>query len=138
LSNFLWIDSSRAVSKLWVFPSTKKRKSTVFQEEISEWFDIQSLTHPDSRAELQVDGLKETIVRIRNLIDEEVNLLGGDPKRLIFGGISQGEVTALATWLGSKLNIGGFVISGWLPCAGKSGSRNAQGMFFKLKSLGQS
>lgn len=41
----------------WVFPSSQERYSTVFQEELDEWFDIYSLTNSAEREELQIEGL---------------------------------------------------------------------------------
>lgn len=58
------------------------------------------------------------------LIDEEVELLGGDASKLIIGGISMGMATALVSMLvrgdnGKGGRLGGFVgASGWLPFAG--------------------
>lgn len=40
----------------WVFPTTKKRYSTVFQEEMTEWVDVYSLSSPEAERERQRVG----------------------------------------------------------------------------------
>lgn len=72
----------------WVFPSSQERYSTVFQEELDEWFDIYSLTDPAAREELQMEGLHDSAQFIMNILDEEAKLVG--PERIILLGLSQG------------------------------------------------
>jgi len=75
----------------WVFPSSQERYSTVFQEELDEWFDIYSLTDPAAREELQLEGLRDSINFLQALISEEVNIMTSD--RVILLGLSQGSAT---------------------------------------------
>jgi lysophospholipase-2 len=99
----------------WVFPTSQTRFSTIFQEDISEWFDIYSLTDPALREELQTEGLQQSVAFIRQLIDEEVSAVGGDALRVVLGGISQGCATAVRALFSSR-KLGAFVgFCGWMP-----------------------
>ena len=98
-----------------VFPTSQTRFSTIFQEEMVEWFDIYSLTDPTLHEELQTEGLQQSITFIHQLIEEEVNAVGGDAQRVVLGGISQGCATAVRAMLSSR-KLGAFVgFCGWIP-----------------------
>ncbi|KAI1949222.1 hypothetical protein LOZ57_002594 [Ophidiomyces ophidiicola] len=104
----------------WVFPSSGERWSTIFQEDLSSWFDIYSLTEPDDRQDLQLQGLRESCFHVLDVLEQEINLLDGKSENIVFGGISQGMATALWTLLCSpvrvKSRLGGFVgFCGWMP-----------------------
>jgi lysophospholipase-2 len=105
----------------WVFPSAPARYSTVFQEEMSEWFDVYSLTDPEEEKELQAEGLREAVGFVGGIVEEEVRRLGGGEEgigRVVLGGISQGEATALSSLLCKGWRVGAFWgLSGWLPFA---------------------
>ena len=75
----------------WVFPSSQTRYSTVFQDELDEWFDIYSLTDPSAREELQIGGLRDSIEFIHRIISEEAKLV--TPERVVLLGLSQGSAT---------------------------------------------
>ncbi|KAF3093063.1 hypothetical protein TWF569_005902 [Orbilia oligospora] len=101
----------------WVFPTAKPRFSTIFQEEATEWFDIYSLSDPSERSELQIEGLREAVLFLRDVIDEEIGILK-DSKSVFLGGISQGEATGLMLLLTGGYSLGGFMgFSGWMPFA---------------------
>lgn len=101
----------------WVFPSAKARWSTVFQEKMTEWFDIYSLSDTDAEPHLQVEGLGEAVRFILGLVGEEAKLVG-TTERVVLGGVSQGEATALQALLCGRRRLGAFVgASGWLPFA---------------------
>ncbi len=78
-------------SAKWVFPSSQERYSTVFQEELDEWFDIYSLTDPTAREELQVEGLHYSVEFLLNLMSGEARLVGQE--RIFLLGLSQGSAT---------------------------------------------
>ena len=100
----------------WVLPSAPKRYSTVFRGKITEWFDIHSLDDPESRQDLQVQGLAESVSQIRSIMDRELELV--PPENLFLGGISQGCATAIHTLWSQGNTLAGFIgISGWLPFA---------------------
>jgi lysophospholipase-2 len=99
----------------WIFPTSQTRFSTLFQEDISEWFDIYSLTDPTLREELQTEGLQQSVAFIRQLIDEEISAVGGDALRIVLGGISQGCATAVRVMLSSR-RLGALVgFCSWMP-----------------------
>ena len=100
-----------------VFPSSKELYSSTFQEEFPQWFDIASLTDPTAGPELQYPGLQESVGYLKDVIRNEVALLGENGEtKLFFGGISMGFATAMWTFLALDRKIGGFVgASGWLP-----------------------
>ena len=75
----------------WVFPSSQTRYSTVFQDELDEWFDICSLTDPSAREELQIEGLHDSLEFIHGIISEEAKF--ASPERVILLGLSQGSAT---------------------------------------------
>lgn len=100
----------------WVFPSAKSRYSTVFREELTEWFDIVSLTDPAARQDLQKPGLVESARSLIALVREELQSVSAD--RLIVGGISQGYAAAALVFVALDLRIADFVgLSGWMPFA---------------------
>lgn len=103
----------------WVFPSAKARLSTVFQEEMTEWFDTYSLSDTSAESHLQVEGLREAVLFILDLVEEEAKRVG-TAKKVVLGGVSQGEATALQAFLCGRRRLGAFVgASGWLPFAGQ-------------------
>ena len=98
----------------WIFPNAKLRYSAVFQEEMTEWFDIYSLTNPHERQELQKEGLTEAAQLLEELIHEELDKV--PPRNLILGGISQGYATAALTLIGLDIRMAGFFgLSDWMP-----------------------
>lgn len=99
----------------FVFPTARKRRSTVLKRiPIHQWFDNYSLEDPNTRTELQVEGLEETGCFLRELVDEEVRLLreghandandasavGDGYGRVVIGGVSQGCAAAVFCLLG--------------------------------------
>ena len=98
----------------WVFPSSQERYSTVFQEEMDEWFDIYSLTDPSTKEELQVEGLRDSVQHILDIISKELEFVPAG--NLVLLGISQGCATAIHALLAGQHQLGGFIgIAGWLP-----------------------
>ncbi|TDZ24197.1 Acyl-protein thioesterase 1 [Colletotrichum orbiculare MAFF 240422] len=105
----------------WVFPSSKELWSTAFREHLPAWFEAHSLTDPTARQDLQVDGLCESIDYVSHVVQDEIRRLGGDQKRLVLGGISQGAAVgmwALLCHRDQATGLGGFfATSTWLPFA---------------------
>ncbi|KKK19855.1 hypothetical protein AOCH_000571 [Aspergillus ochraceoroseus] len=111
---------ARFPSWRWVFPTSRERDDTRFQEPMSAWFDAYSLSDIHEHQDLQIEGLKESVSFMLDLIMAELQLLSGRPRRLFIGGISQGMATALWAFLclPSRLRepVGGFLgFCGWLP-----------------------
>ena len=103
----------------WVFPSSQERFSTVFQEEMDEWFDIYSLTDPSKREELQVEGLRDSIAFLQEVIKKEAAIVRC-AGRVVLLGLSQGCATGLMTLLAGYMKLGAFVgLNGWMPFSAK-------------------
>lgn len=108
------LDAIPSANIKWVFPNARNTLSTVFEMEQQQWFDIYSLSDPDSKSELQVAGLKKSIEHIRNIIEEERQYVSTE--RIVLGGISQGFATTAHVLLSSPYTFAGFCgISGWIP-----------------------
>ena len=114
----------------WVFPSARVRYSPVFQEEISEWFEIASLVEPESESERQTDGLAESVAYVTSIVEAEAALLkqtcGESKGRVILCGISMGcavsvHVVLYLLAVGSETLGGLFGWCGWLPFKTKFG-----------------
>ncbi|KAL4744483.1 hypothetical protein BDW72DRAFT_188409 [Aspergillus terricola var. indicus] len=106
----------------WVFPTSRDRWTTAFQEEMCSWFDAYSLTDITHRQDLQVEGLRESVAHIQDILESEIRLLDGEASHVYLGGISQGMATALWTVLCAHGRIGqalGGILGfcGWLPFA---------------------
>ncbi|KAL9626197.1 MAG: hypothetical protein Q9204_007503 [Flavoplaca sp. TL-2023a] len=98
----------------WVFPSSQERYSTGFQENMDEWFDIYSLTDPSTQEALQVEGLRDSVKYILDIISKELEFLPAG--NIVLLGISQGCATAIHALLAGQHQLGGFIgIAGWLP-----------------------
>ena len=87
----------------------------VYQEEMCQWFDIYSLRDPSAEASSQIEGLREGISYLRDLIDAE----DLPPEKIILGGISQGAAIGIHTLMGGVgRRLGGFFgLSTWMPFA---------------------
>ena len=109
----------------WVFPTSRDRWTTVFQEEMPAWFDAYSLTNIQDRQDLQVDGLRESVLHILEILETEIRLLDGKASHVYLGGISQGMAVALWTVFCARDRInqqlGGILgFCGWLPFANQA------------------
>ncbi|KAL8857842.1 MAG: hypothetical protein Q9178_005598 [Gyalolechia marmorata] len=97
----------------WIFLSSPKRHSTAFQEDLDQWFDIYSLTDPSTQEELQIEGLRDSIKHILDIISKEVEFV--PPSNIVLLGISQGCATAIHALLAGQYRLGGFIgIAGWM------------------------
>ncbi|EEA19972.1 conserved hypothetical protein [Talaromyces marneffei ATCC 18224] len=118
--------ASRLPGWRWVFPTSCTRWSTRFEEDIHSWFDAYSQTDINERSDLQLPGLRESVVDILEVIERETGLLDGRASRIYLGGISQGMATASWTLLcrtaigQHQEPIGGFLgFCGWIPFANR-------------------
>ncbi|KAI3321037.1 Phospholipase/carboxylesterase [Xylariaceae sp. AK1471] len=106
----------------WVFPTSPELWSTTFQEELPAWFEAHSLSDITARQELQVDGIRESVWYILDVLRNEIEMLHGESEKVVLGGISQGGAVGLWTLLCQAEPIGGilggfFGASTWLPFA---------------------
>ncbi|KAF8850779.1 alpha/beta-hydrolase [Acephala macrosclerotiorum] len=113
----------------WVFPTAKMRVSARREEEfrnslfaealkgeevVSQWFDVWDLKKPEEREELMLEGLRESIEQIVEIVKEEMKLVSLD--KILLGGISHGCATVMMVMLASGIQVGGFIgWCGWLP-----------------------
>ncbi|KAI1196827.1 phospholipase/carboxylesterase [Nemania serpens] len=101
----------------FIFPTAKRRRSSAFgRKKLTQWFDIARLEDPSYRKEVQLQGLAESAVEIRELLRQEIDVAGVPPGNIILGGISQGCGMSLSVLLGLEYPLGGYIgISGYLP-----------------------
>ncbi|KAF2853522.1 phospholipase/carboxylesterase family protein-like protein [Plenodomus tracheiphilus IPT5] len=100
----------------FVFPTAPLRRAVVFKRSLThQWFDNWSLTQPELKQHLQVQGLRETSIYLHELLRDEIKIVGAANVVLI--GLSQGcaaSIVALLLWQGEP--IGGLVgMCGYLP-----------------------
>ena len=104
----------------WVFPSSKYAWSSIFQEDMPAWFEAPSLAHMTAGQDLQAHGIRDSVVYVCGILDDEISLVGGRPERIVLGGISQGGAIAMWTLLchnnARARGLCAFVgASTWLP-----------------------
>ncbi|GJN85734.1 hypothetical protein PLIIFM63780_009305 [Purpureocillium lilacinum] len=88
----------------WVFPTAGIIPCrTAPGDRVSQWFDIWDVRNFSDHEDLQAEGLRPSVERIRKLLAEEAALLGGRWDRIVLAGISQGAATATHTLL--NLNV---------------------------------
>lgn len=72
------------------------------------------MEEPSEKKELQLEGLRESVGEILEIVRSEAKLLS--PEKIVLGGISQGCATAIFALLYGKIRIGGFIgLCSWLP-----------------------
>lgn len=105
----------------FVFPTAARRRATIYKRaHTHQWFDNWKLDPPATeREELQIGGLCETTRFLHELLREEIAIVPGGARNVVFGGLSQGcaaSLVALLLWEGEDL--GAIVgMCGWLPFA---------------------
>ncbi|KAI0459076.1 acyl-protein thioesterase [Xylaria acuta] len=99
----------------FVFPTAKRRRSSAFgRKRLTQWFDIARLSDPSYRKETQLQGLAESAVEIRELLQQETALVS--PAGIILGGLSQGCAMSLSVLLSLEFPLRGYIdICGYLP-----------------------
>ncbi|KAJ5530059.1 hypothetical protein N7527_003452 [Penicillium freii] len=104
----------------WVFPTSRDRWSTTFEEEMCAWFDAYSLGNIHERQELQKEGIRESVLYILDILEEEARLLDGRFSHIYLGGDGNGLVGVLRCNCNGRIqgSLGGlFGFCGWLPFA---------------------
>ena len=100
----------------FIFPTASKRRAQIYHRSlITQWFDNWSLTTPNEKTELQVQGLRESSAYIHSLLRNAIELVGA--QNVVLGGLSQGcaaAMVALLMWDGEPIKAG-FGMCGWLP-----------------------
>jgi predicted esterase len=100
----------------FVFPTAPLRRAVKFNRSLTrQWFDNWSLVEPELKQHLQVRGLRETATFLRELLREEIAVVG--PENVALMGLSQGCAASLVTsllWEGET--FGALVgMCGYLP-----------------------
>lgn len=99
-----------------IFPTAPLRRAVVFNRSLThQWFDTWSLTQPEVKQDLQVQGLRETINFIHNILNQEIEIVGS--RNVVLMGLSQGcaaSIVATMLWRGEPF---GAVVGmcGYLP-----------------------
>ncbi|KAI0483499.1 acyl-protein thioesterase [Xylaria cf. heliscus] len=99
----------------FVFPTAKRRRSSAFgRKRLTQWFDIARLPDPSYRKETQLQGLAESALEIRGLLQQEMTRVS--PANIILGGISQGCAMSLSVLLSLESPLAGYIgLCGYLP-----------------------
>jgi lysophospholipase-2 len=98
----------------WLFPTAAMLYACAFQEVISQWYDIYSLTDPDAKPEIQLAGLKASIAYLQGMIRGEAQ--ASPTGQVVVAGISQGFTIALLAALIDSTHVQALIgFSSWLP-----------------------
>ncbi|KAH9863699.1 hypothetical protein J1614_009631 [Plenodomus biglobosus] len=100
----------------FVFPTAPLRRAVVFKRSLThQWFDNWSLTEPELKQHLQIQGLRETSTYLHDLLREEIKIVGA--ANVVLMGLSQGcaaSIVATLLWQGEP--FGALVgMCGYLP-----------------------
>lgn len=113
----------------WVSPSSRSQWDMTFEEYMPAWFEAPSLADPSVGRDFQAPGIRDAVVHIDRLLEDEVVKLEGRSCKLFLGGVSQGGAIAMLALLsrgcGGKSEAGGrgsrfagfLAASTWLPFA---------------------
>ncbi|KAL2153539.1 hypothetical protein VTH82DRAFT_4694 [Thermothelomyces myriococcoides] len=88
----------------WVFPQAPVRQvastAHLFRPHVfPQWFDVWTPQDFSEREDVQIEGLRESVPLIRDMIAREAAALGGRWDRVILAGISMGAATSVHTLL---------------------------------------
>lgn len=82
----------------WVFPEAPLRKvASAAGLEVHQWFDTWNTKDFSENEGIQIEGLKDSIPKIRGILAREVATLGGRWDKVILMGISMGSATSVHT-----------------------------------------
>ena len=121
-----WHDSRGATlfdtfpSVRWVFPQAPVRPVAASrtdwggEQRWPQWFDVWNTRDFADREELQLEGLREVVPQVRELIRREAEEgLGGKWERVVLAGISMGAATSVHTLFNLSVpagkRLGGFM-----------------------------
>lgn len=113
----------------WVFPCAPMLRSTRFDTDMSQWFDMWSVEDPAAEGHIQHEGLRGSAAAVLEVVraEEEALVQGGrGPGRrgIFLAGISQGFATVVAaSVLAAAEGQAGFAgmvgLSSWMPLGGR-------------------
>ena len=91
----------------FIFPNAPIKPLTIANGGlVSQWFDIFEMGNPNARQD--EDGYWNSINKIKNLIDDEINN-GIEPSKIIVGGFSQGASLSLGIASTYEKKLGGIL-----------------------------
>ena len=79
----------------WVFPQAPLRRCAASPDTVRQWFDVWNVRDFAENEELQVEGLREVVPALRQILAAEAAQLGGRWERVILAGISMGAATSV-------------------------------------------
>jgi predicted esterase len=100
----------------FIFPTAPLRRAVVFNRSLThQWFDNWSLTEPETKQDLQIQGLRESTAFLHDLLGKEIQDVG--PENVVLMGLSQGcAASMVATLLWKDRPFGALVgMCGYLP-----------------------
>ena len=107
--------SKRNITKIIILRSTKQNVSVYGGEKNYSWFDIYNFPM-NSSTSYNFEDLKNSSKILRNIIEEEANLLNKQYNKIIIGGHSQGAIISLYTAYNVEYMLGGVIsFCGFLP-----------------------
>ena len=100
----------------FIFPNAPMRPITINNGYVMRgWYDIHELTAKSLGEKVDIDGIKQSVDLVNQIIEEQISL-GFNSKQIIIAGFSQGGVMSYTTGLSSKHQLGGIVsLSSYLP-----------------------
>ncbi|KAK8162449.1 Alpha/Beta hydrolase protein [Phyllosticta citrichinensis] len=101
----------------WIFPPSVLRDTTPSGTSMPSWFVYWSLAEPEhpAQADAQRNEMSQNLGPLLDLVDNEVDAVGGD--HVCLTGMGQGCAMASIAFLTGWHDIGCFVgLAGWLPC----------------------
>ncbi|KAG6014356.1 hypothetical protein E4U43_006624 [Claviceps pusilla] len=110
----------------WVFPQAPCRKCASMDGYYNQWFDVWTVRDFSEREDIALEGLREVVPQIRDILAHEADVLGGRWDKVILMGISMGSATSVHTLFNLHVptperRLGAFVgFCGRCPFAGKS------------------
>ncbi|OAQ73177.1 phospholipase/carboxylesterase [Pochonia chlamydosporia 170] len=111
----------------WVFPQAPNRKcASQPAVDYNQWFDVWNVANFAENENLQAEGLREVVPKIRNILAKEADDLGGRWDKVILMGISMGSATSVHTLFNldiptAEKRLGAFIgFSGRCPFAGQT------------------
>lgn len=106
----------------WLFPTAPTAYNSKFQQDMSEWYDMDIDARMNAHQGHQMSGLSRATAYVNQLMDDELKRV--PPSHLFLGGLSMGCATALFALLSCQHRIGGFVgLSGWMPSEARQSLR---------------
>lgn len=100
----------------FIFPHADVMPVTInMGMQMRAWYDIKSLDANSLNRVVDVDGIKDSIGKVRSLIDRQVQQ-GIPSENIVLAGFSQGGVIATYTAITSDYKLGGVIaLSTYLP-----------------------